>query len=88
MDFKNLYSIFCFDISAQDEKLVVNGWTVIIEIEKDTGLKMKAYCCILEEKSVEILIRDGKMYSIQDWIRATHMYRFKTKFKIRCILLV
>ena len=36
MDFQNLYSIFFFYISAQDDKLIVNGCTVTIEIEKDT----------------------------------------------------
>ena len=66
MDFQKLYSIFCFDVSAQDEKLIINGCTVSIEIEKDSELICKAYCCILEEKEVEILIKGGKMYSINN----------------------
>ena len=37
-----------------------------MEIEKDTDLECKAYCCVLEEKAVEILIKGGKMFSIQD----------------------
>ena len=66
MDFQNLYSLFCFDVSAQDEKLLVNGCMVKLEIEKDSALELKSYCCILEEKSVEIEIRGGKMFSIID----------------------
>ena len=32
LDFQNLYSVFCFDVSAQDEKLIINGCNLIIEI--------------------------------------------------------
>ena len=66
LDFMNLYSIFCFDVSAQNEKLVVNGCNITVEIEKDSALKLKSYIVVLEEKKVDILIKAGKMFSVAD----------------------
>ena len=63
-DFKNLYSIFCFDVSAQDEKLSVNGCDVTIHITKTSDFKAKAYCLVLEEKHCQIEVKGGKMFSI------------------------
>ena len=63
-DFKNLYSIFCFNVSEQDEKLAMNGVNVTIEIEKDTEFKAKCYCVILTEKQVNIELKTGKMASL------------------------
>ena len=59
-DFMNLYSIFCFDFTAQDDE-VTNGYQVTIHIQKDTTFKAKCYCVILEEKKSTILIQSGKM---------------------------
>ena len=62
LDFKDLYSIFCFDVSAQDEKLASNGCDVTIHITKDADLKVKCFCVILEEKTAKINLNDGKMH--------------------------
>ena len=62
LDFKDLYSIFCFDVSAQDETLASNGCDVTIHITKDTALQVKCYCVILEEKSATISLKNGKMH--------------------------
>lgn len=62
LDFKDLYSIFCFDVSAQDERLASNGCDVTIHITKDTGLNVKCFCVILEEKTAKINLNDGKMH--------------------------
>jgi hypothetical protein len=64
-DFKNLYSIFCFDVSAQDEKLSVNGCDITVHITKSTDFKAKAYCLILEEKHCQIQIKNGKMFTVE-----------------------
>ena len=41
-DFMKLYSIFCFDFTAQDME-ETNGYQVTIHINKDTEFKAK--CC-------------------------------------------
>jgi len=64
-DFKNLYSLFCFDVSAQDEKLSVNGCDITIHVTKTSDFKAKAYCLVLEEKHCQIMIKGGKMFSIE-----------------------
>ena len=64
IDFKNLYSIFCFDVSAQDEKLAMNGVNVTIHINKDTGFKARCFAVILTEKEVNIELSSGKMSNI------------------------
>ena len=40
-DFKNLYSIFCFDVSALDEKLSINVCDITVLITKKMILKQK-----------------------------------------------
>ena len=62
LDFRDLYSIFCFDVSAQDEKLASNGCDVTIHITKDTNLKVQCFCVILEEKLTTISLKNGKMH--------------------------
>ena len=64
IDFKNLYSIFCFDVSAQDEKLAINGVTITIDINKDIGFKARCFAVILTEKEVKIELSTGKMATI------------------------
>ena len=61
-DFKDLYSIFCFDVSAQDEKLASNGCDVTIHINKDTAFKASCYCLILKESHSTINLKNGKMH--------------------------
>ena len=62
-DYMNLYSIFCFDFTAQDDE-ETNGYQVTIHIQKDTSFKAKCYCVILEEKKSTILIQGGKMINL------------------------
>jgi len=64
-DFKNLYSIFCFDVSAQDEKLSINGCDITVHITKTNDFKAKAYCLILEEKHCQIMIKGGRMFTLE-----------------------
>jgi len=61
-DFKDLHSIFCFDFSAQDEKLVSNGCDVNIHITKDSAFQAKCYCLILKEQHSTINLKNGNMY--------------------------
>ena len=61
-DFKDLHSIFCFDLSAQDEKLASNGCDVTIHITKDAVFQAKCYCLILKEQHSTINLKNGKMY--------------------------
>ena len=63
-DFKNHYSLFCFNVSEQGEKLAMNGVNVTIEIEKDTEFKAKYYCVILTENQVNIELKTGKMSTL------------------------
>ena len=63
-DFKNYYSISCFDVSEQDEKLAINGVNVTIEIEKDTKFTVNCFCVILTEKQVNIELKSGKMSTL------------------------
>jgi len=74
-DFKNHYSIFCFNVSEQDEKLAMNEVNVTIEIEKDTEFKAKCYCVILTEKQVNIELKTGKMATLSwfkiYWVRSS-----------------
>ena len=62
-DFMNLYSIFCFDFTAQDNE-ETSGYQVTIHIQKDTTFKAKCYCVILEEKKSTIYIQEGKMLNV------------------------
>ena len=62
LDFKDLYSIFCFDVSAQDDKLASNGCDVTIHITKDTAFKAACYCLILKESHSTINLKNGKMH--------------------------
>ena len=64
VDFKNLYSIFCFDVSAQAYDIEKYGCDVTIHITKDEGLKLMCYCVILADKHVEIQVQGGKMKMI------------------------
>ena len=59
----NLYTIFCFDFTAQDIE-ETNGYQVTIHINKDTEFKAKCCCVILEEKKLTIGIQDGKMMNV------------------------
>ena len=63
-DFRDLYSIFCFDITAQDDNLVSNGCDIIIHITKDPLLLVQCYCLILEEKVLKINLKNGMMHMI------------------------
>jgi len=60
-DFKNLYSIFCFDVSAQSDNLVINGCDVTIHITKDNLFTPKCYCLVLEEKHIDINLKGGRL---------------------------
>ena len=47
MDFKKLYTLYCFDLSAQDENLVKNGVNIQLCIKKSSAESLDAYCLIL-----------------------------------------
>jgi len=63
-DFKNIYPIFCFDVSEQDEKLSLNGVNITIDVIKDQGFVGTCFCVILMEKELSIELSSGKMVSI------------------------
>ena len=62
-EWQNLSSVFCFDLSCQDDE-VFSQYPVNIHITKDTEFVAKCYCIILEEKKSKITIIDEKMSSI------------------------
>ena len=64
MDFSDLYSVFCFDVSSQDLSLGVNGVTVTIHINKDNEFKARCVCVILEEKTIKMNLKGGRITSL------------------------
>ena len=65
MDFRNLYPIYCFDLSAQDENLIKNGIQIQLEIKKSSSESLTAYCLILEDTSHVIKVINGQMTRIE-----------------------
>ena len=66
LDWRNLYSIFCFDLTAQNEDLVKNGCDVTIKIEKTEGQEaFKAYAVALADSSYRIQVANGRMSKIE-----------------------
>jgi hypothetical protein len=63
-DFKNIYSVFCIDVSEQDEKLALNGVNVTFEITKTNGFKPRCFWVVLVEKEATIELNSGKMTTI------------------------
>ena len=49
IDFRNLYPIYCFDLSTPDENLVKNGIQIQLDIKKSSSESLTAYCLILED---------------------------------------
>ena len=47
-NFRNLYTLYSFDLSAQDENLVKNGVNIQLVIKKSSAEPLNAYCLILE----------------------------------------
>ena len=64
-DYANLYPIFCFDLSAQDENLTKNGVNIQIHIEKSHAESLTAYCLILEDCSYNIKLLNGQMTRVE-----------------------
>ena len=64
-EWRNLYPIFCFDLSAQKEDLKRNGVDVTITIEKKGGDSYTAYGVVLEDRlyQIEVLL-NGQMRPI------------------------
>ena len=65
IDFRNLYPIYCFDLSAQDENLVKNGIQIQLEIKKSSSESLTAYCLILEDISHVIKVINCQMTRIE-----------------------
>ena len=65
IDFRSLYPIYCFDLSAQDENLVKNGIQIQLEIKKSSSESLTAYCLILEDTSHVIKVINGQMTRIE-----------------------
>lgn len=65
-EFKNLYSIFCINVSDQDDKLVINNVDVTLHITKDSNFKAKLYILLLEEKKIEMRLNGGKISIIEN----------------------
>ena len=65
IDFKKLYTLHCFDLSAQDENLVKNGVNIQLTLKKSTAEPLSAYCLILEDASHIIKVINGQMTRIE-----------------------
>ena len=64
-DFRNLYTLHCFDLSAQDENLVKNGVNIQLVIKKSSAEPLNAYCLILEDASYIIKVINGQRTRIE-----------------------
>jgi len=64
IDFKKLYTLYCFDLSAQDENLAKKGSSIQLHIKKSSAESLTAYCLILEDSSHIIKIINGHMTRI------------------------
>ena len=64
-NFRNLYTLYYFDLSAQDENLVKNGVNVQLVIKKSSAEPLNAYCLILEDTSYVIKVINGQMTRIE-----------------------
>ena len=65
LDWRNLYSIFCFDLSAQPEDLVKNGCDVTIKIEKSEAIKsFKVYAVAMVDANHFIELNNSRMVRI------------------------
>ena len=64
-EFKDLYPIFCFDVSAQSKTLKDNGINVTLHIEKSSGLTLRGYASLLEDCQYKIDVNNGSMVRIQ-----------------------
>lgn len=62
---KNNYPIFCIDVKDHEQDIVKNSCMVTLNIEKDENFKCTCYCLILEEKEIEIIVKESKMSYIQ-----------------------
>ena len=60
-DWRNLYPIFCFDLSAQNADIKRNGCDVTINIEKTGSDSLTAYAVVLEDTYHEIEVLKGSM---------------------------
>ena len=65
LDFRNLYSIFCFDVSAQAENLCINGADITLHIVKENNYEGNCITIILAEKFMELKIKSGKMMTLE-----------------------
>ena len=66
LDWKNLYPIICFDVSAQKDDLKSNGIQIQLHVEiEGTYDKLKCYALTLEDTQHYIQIIDGKMVRIE-----------------------
>ena len=64
-EFKDLYPIFCFDVSAQSKTLKDNGINVTLHIEKSSALTLRGYALLLEDCQYKIDVNNGSMVRIQ-----------------------
>ena len=64
-DFRKLYTLYCFDLSAQDENLVKNGVNIQLVIKKPSDKPLNAYCLLLEDASYIIKVINGQMTRIE-----------------------
>jgi hypothetical protein len=65
LDYRNIYNIFCFDTSAQNEDLKKNGIQIKLHIEKSADLALKSYCLLLEDAKHSITVLNGNMVRIE-----------------------
>ena len=63
-NWRNLYPIFCFDLSAQQEDLKKNGCDVTITIEKKGTDSLTAYAVVMEDTYHEIEVLNGRMVRV------------------------
>ena len=65
LEFRELYSIFCFDVSSQSENLCINGADITLHITKDVNYVGNCIVIILAEKFMELKIKAGKMMTLE-----------------------
>ena len=64
-DFKDLYPIFCFDVSAQKQKADTETINIQLKVEKVGNIPVRGYALILEDTQHKIITKDRKMIRIE-----------------------
>ena len=64
LEWRNIYPIFCFDLTAQNEDIIKNGCDLTIKIIKKNNVKFRVYAVTLLDAKHFIELNDGRMVRV------------------------